>query len=150
MPFDGTDFQSQSMPDTGLFPLWSKHGCRNWLDSRLRRDGRRGYPPLADRDATVLQLLLDAKSLIEDPKNWTRGTYRSLRGRRCAIGALRAVAGSLKSPSPAWSAHQLLNKVARSRGFNSVEAMNDKSSHAAVLAAFDEAIALAQNTAMVG
>jgi hypothetical protein len=149
MPFDGTDFQRPSVPDTGLFPLWSKHGCRNWLETRLRRDGRVGDPSLADRDGTIMQLLLDAKSLIEDPKNWTRGTYRSFTGRHCAIGALRAVAGRLKSPSPAWSAHELLIKIARSRGFASVEAMNDKSSHAAVLAAFDEAIGLAQSAALV-
>jgi hypothetical protein len=148
MPFDGTDFQRPSVPDTGLFPLWSKHGCRNWFDIRFRREGRSGYP-LADRDATVIQLLLDAKGLIEDPKNWTRGTYRSLRGRHCAIGALRAVAGRLRSPSSAWSAHQLLIKVARSHGFASVEAMNDKSSHTAVLAAFDDAIGLAHSTALV-
>jgi hypothetical protein len=96
-----------------------------------------------------MQLLLDAKSLIEDPKNWTRGTYRSFTGRHRAIGALRAVAGRLRSPSPAWSAHELLIKIARSRGFASVEAMNDKSSHAAVLAAFDEAIGLAQSAALV-
>jgi hypothetical protein len=149
MPFDGTCFQRPSVPDTGLFPLWSRHGCRNWLETWFRWDGRVGDPSLADRDATVIQLLLDAKGLIEDPKNWTRGTYQSLRGRHCPIGALRAVAGRLRSPSPVWSAHQLLIKVARSHGFASVEAINDKSSHAAVLAAFDDAIGLAHSTALV-
>jgi hypothetical protein len=52
------------------------------------------------------------------------------------------------APSPAWSGHELLINIASSRGFASVEAMNDRSSHAAVLAAFDEAIALAQSAAL--
>jgi hypothetical protein len=122
--------------------------------SQLVRDttpprGQSGDPFLADRDATIIQLLLDTKSLIENPKNWTRGTYRSFTGRHCAIGALRVAAGRLKSPSPAWSAHELLIKAARSRGFASVEAMNDKSSHGGVLAAFDEAIALAHTAVLV-
>jgi hypothetical protein len=151
MPFDGTDFQAPTVLDTGVFPPWSKHGCRKWIEARFRRE-RRGInaevilraPSPSDRDAAIAQLLHDAKGLIEDPKNWTRGTYRSLSGRRCAVGALRAVAGRLKGPGPAWSAHELLIKVARSRGFSSVEAMNDRSSHAAVLEAFDEAIALAR------
>ena len=108
-------------------------------------------PPVpADRGATIIQLLQDAKGLIEDSRNWTRRAYRSFRGRHCAVGALRAVAGCLKGPSPAWSALELLIKVAESRGFESVEAMNDRSSHGAVLTAFDEAIALAQSAASAG
>jgi hypothetical protein len=86
--------------------------------------------------------------LIENPENWTRGTYATLFGRRCAVGALRAAASWLEGPSPAWSAHDLLIRVSRSRGFTSVEAMNDHSSHAEVLTAFDEAIAMAQSAAL--
>jgi hypothetical protein len=48
---------------------------------------------------------------------------------------------------PVWAAHGYLITVARSRGFTNVEAMNDRSSHAAVLRAFDEAIALAHTAA---
>jgi hypothetical protein len=155
MPFDGTDFQAPTALDTGLFPIWSKHSCRNWIEARFHW-GRRGdkgqvvlrvLPP-ADREATIILLLQHAKGLIEDPKNWTRGTYRSLSGRHCAVGALRAVAACLKSPSPAWSAHEFLIRVARLRGFTSVEAMNDHSSHAEVLGAFDEAIALAESATL--
>lgn len=155
MPFDGTDFELRTTLDTGLFPIWSKHGCRRWVETRLRREGRgKGTgallraPSPSDRDAAIVLLLQEARALIEDPKNWTQGTYRSFRGRYCAVGALRAVARRLSGPVPAWSAHELLINIARSRGFASVEAMNDRSSHAAVLALFDETIALAQSAVL--
>jgi hypothetical protein len=60
------------------------------------------------------------------------------------VGALRAAAKRLEDPSIAWSAHALLIDVARSRGFTNVETMNDRSSHAAVLAVFDQAIRTAE------
>jgi hypothetical protein len=152
MPFDGTDFRVPTALDTGLFPIWSEHGLRHWLRTRFRPQNREkavvmfhASPP--ERASAIVRLLQDAKGLIEDPEDWTRGTYRSLRGRRCAVGALRAAARHLNDPSPAWSAHELLIRVARSRGFTSVEAMNDRSSHAGVLAAFDEAIVLAHSAA---
>ena len=46
-------------------------------------------------------------------------------------------------PEIAWSAHRLLIQVARSRGFGSIEELNDRSSLREVLRAFDGAIALA-------
>jgi hypothetical protein len=149
MPFDGTDFRAPPALDTGIFPLWSKHGFRLWLKARFRPEARRVLPvglpapSPVDRDAAVAQLLRDARELIADPRSWTQRIYRSFRGRRCAVGALRAAASGLDDPSIAWSAHGLLIKIARSRGFTNVEAMNDRSSHAAVLRAFDEAIVLA-------
>ena len=149
MPFDGTDFRAPAALDTGIFPLWSKHGFRLWLKARFRQEERRTDPVAlrapspCERDVAVAQLLRDARSLIADPRDWTQRIYRSFRGRRCAVGALRAAASGLDDPSLAWSAHGLLIKIARSRGFTNVEAMNDRSSHAAVLRAFDEAIALA-------
>lgn len=149
MPFDGTDFRAPPALDTGIFPLWSKHGFRLWLKARFRPEDRKIVPvvlraPLhTERDEAVAQLLRDARDLVADPRNWTQRIYRSFRGRRCAVGALRAAASRLDDPSLAWSAHGLLIRIARSRGFTNVEAMNDRSSHAAVLRAFDEAIALA-------
>jgi hypothetical protein len=151
MPFDGTYFPAPTPSDTGLFPIWSRHGCRLWFKARLRRD-LRGAPsllraPLPDqRDLAVAELLREAKGLISDPENWTRRTYRSFGGQRCAVGALRAAAKQLDDPSLAWSAHALLIDVARSRGFTNVETMNDRSSHAVVLAAFDQAIRAAERT----
>jgi hypothetical protein len=150
MPFDGTYFPAPTPSDTGLFPIWSRHGCRLWFDARLRRsrlgDALLRAPMPADRGMEVAGLLREAKGMIGDPENWTRRTYRSFGGQRCAVGALRAAAKRLDDPSIAWSAHALLIDVARSRGFTNVETMNDRSSHAAVLAAFDQAIRTAERS----
>ncbi len=150
MPFDGTYFPATTPYDTGLFPLWSRHGCRLWFDTRLR--GKRATAPQmlraptpAERGLAVADVLRDAKDMIVDPKDWTRRTYRSLGGQRCAVGALRAAAKHLEDATIAWSAHALLIDVARSRGFTNVETMNDRSSHAAVMAAFDQAIRTAEH-----
>jgi hypothetical protein len=149
MPFDGTYFPATTPYDTGLFPLWSRHGCRLWFNTRLR--GKRSAAPTAlraptpaERGFAVADVLRDAKDMISDPKDWTRRTYRSFGGQRCAVGALRAATKRLGDPTIAWSAHALLIDVARSRGFTNVETMNDRSSHAAVMAAFDQAIRAAE------
>ena len=152
MPFDGTYFPAPTPYDTGLFPIWSRHGCRLWFETRLRRKKKcRADAVRAPTPATATLpspgLLRDAKGMIADPKNWTRRTYRSFGGQRCAVGALRAAAKRLDDPAIAWSAHALLINVARSRGFTNVETMNDRSSHAAVMAAFDQAIRTAERTA---
>ncbi|HEY2540970.1 MAG TPA: hypothetical protein VGI28_15965 [Stellaceae bacterium] len=149
MPFDGTYFPATTPYDTGLFPLWSRHGCRLWFHTRLR--GKKPAAPTAlraptpaERGLVVAEVLRDAKDMIADPKDWTRRTYRSFGGQRCAVGALRAATKRLADPTIAWSAHALLIDVARSRGFTNVETMNDRSSHAAVMAAFDQAIRAAE------
>ncbi len=154
MPFDGTEFRALTVPDTGLFPIWSKHGWRLWFETHLgvaeRNETARAFlraPSLPDRGAAIVRLLQDARGLIEDPGNWTKGNYRSFSGLRCAVGALRAAARRLNDPSLGWSAHALLITVAKSRGFATVEAMNDRSSHAAILGAFDEAIMAAPTAA---
>lgn len=149
MPFDGTYFPAPTPYDTGLFPIWSRHGCRLWFDARLRRK-KSVAPSLlraplpTERDLAVADLLRDAKALIDEPKNWTRRTYRSFGGQRCAVGALRAAAKRLNDPTIGWSAHALLINVARSRGFTNVETMNDRSPQAVVLSAFDQATAMAE------
>lgn len=152
MPFDGTYFPATTPYDTGLFPLWSRHGCRLWFRTRLHGKRRAAptmlrAPSQAERDLAVAELLRDAKDMVADPKDWTRRTYRSFGGQRCAVGALRAAAKRLDDPAVAWAAHALLIDVARSRGFTNVETMNDRSSHAAVMAAFDQAIRAAERTA---
>ncbi len=149
MPFDGTYFPAPTPYDTGLFPIWSRHGCRLWFDARLRRKKNLApsllrAPLPTERDLAVADLLRDAKALIDEPKNWTRRTYRSFGGQRCAVGALRAAAKRLNDPTIGWSAHALLINVARSRGFTNVETMNDRSPQAVVLSAFDQAIAMAE------
>jgi hypothetical protein len=37
MAFDGADYGVAVTLDTGLFPIWSKHGCRRWLETRFGR-----------------------------------------------------------------------------------------------------------------
>ncbi len=152
MPFDGTYFPATTPYDTGLFPLWSRQGYRLWYQTRLR--GKKAAAPTmlraptpAERGLAVADLLRDAKDMVADPKDWTRRTYRSFGGQRCAVGALRAAAKRLSDPTIAWSAHAMLIDVARSRGFTNVETMNDRSSHAAVMAAFDQAIRTAERGA---
>jgi hypothetical protein len=124
-----------------------------WFQARLR--GKKTAAPTmlraptpADRGLVVADLLRDARGLIADPKDWTRRTYRSFGGQRCAVGALRAAAKRLDDPTIAWAAHAMLIDVARSRGFTNVETMNDRSSHAAVMAAFDQAIRVAERGAV--
>ena len=152
MPFDGTYFPATTPYDTGLFPLWSRQGCRLWYQTRLH--GKKATAPTmlraptpAERGLAVADLLRDAKDTIVDPMDWTRRTYRSFGGQRCAVGALRAAAKRLNDPTIAWSAHAMLIYVARSRGFTNVETMNDRSSHAAVMGAFDQAIRTAERGA---
>jgi hypothetical protein len=148
MPFDGTDFFTKKMPETGLFPGWAEYGRNVLLKTRCRRERTAALHALArcDHAAAVAQLLQEAKTLIEDPRKWTQRRYWTFFGRRCAVGALRAAASGMIDPEIAWSAHRLLSQVARSRGFGSIEEMNDRSSHREVLRAFDNAIALAYGT----
>ena len=92
MPFDGTHFSAPPAIDTGIFPLWSKHGFRLWIKARFRPEGRvRARPEVlrapshGDRDAAVVQLLRDARMLIADPGDWTRAhlpvaAWAALRG----------------------------------------------------------------------
>ena len=123
--------------------LLKSHGG---ADGGAYRDSETCRIRLSERQLAVGDLLRDAKELINGPKDWTRRTYRSYGGQRCAVGALRAAAKRLNDPTVAWSAHALLIDVARSRGFTNVETMNDRSSHAAVLTAFDQAIRAAERT----
>ena len=152
MPFDGRDFDTPKVLDTGLFPIWTKQGRRIWVSARFRgkttgKTGEAGADFSSVRAAAVVRLLEDAKRLIEDRQTWAQRNYWRFSGRRCAIGALRAAAKSLDDPAIAWAAHAFLIKVARTRGFSSVEAINDRLSHTDVLRVFDKAIAAAQTEA---
>jgi hypothetical protein len=85
-------------------------------------------------------LLTVARALVADRKKWTRGKYETfIGGRRCAMGAICVAAAILRTSSVSVAIEDL-RTVALRRGFQSVEAMNDASSHALMLKAFDEAI----------
>jgi hypothetical protein len=151
MTFDCTEFRAPNPYETGIFPNLRAAGCHLWIRDRLwrARQARRGatarYPE--DHGAAVIQLLTDAKALITAPENWVQGAYRWFRGRRCAVAALGVAAKYVPDFGVVWSAHALLLKVADARRFSSVESMNDHSSHADVLRAFDEAIVIARSQA---
>jgi hypothetical protein len=145
MPFDNVEFPlgSASPPDRVSPPVrppgW--HHAIRGLAARLRRNLRPAAPePL---DVAVLRVLEEARGLIELREDWTRGTYESWRGERCAVGALRSAANFLDYASAGAAAQSLLTAVARRRGYTSIEAMNDRSRHDEILAAFDEALGAA-------
>ena len=145
MPFDGGEFP-RSPESLLLEPLSSgaapadPRAWRVW--ARLRAllpasPGGRECPPF---DSAVC-LLRAARALIEAEGDWTRGAYRTSDGKHCTVGALRKAAQGQYGRRVRHEAHGLLLGVARKRGFGSVERMNDSSTHAEVLAAFDAAIA---------
>jgi hypothetical protein len=138
MPFDGSGFIRAIPESMPLRPSWPAR-----LLSALRVRARLPSPPPVLDDA-VLRVLEEARGLIELREDWTQGTLETLRGARCAVGAVRIAADFLDYPAPGRVALSLLARVAASRGYASVEAMNDRSRHGQVLAAFDEAIEAAR------
>ena len=149
MPFDGKEFPgapNQSGTTGGVAMLWQRAKVfADKLSPRTRNlpaELRFPVPPNSPEDAPV-RLLTMGRALIADEGSWVRHCYETIGGRRCAVGALRAAArftGSVRLRE----AQIVLLSVARERGFADVETMNDKSSHAQVVSAFDEAIARAQ------
>jgi len=86
--------------------------------------------------------LEEARGLIEQREDWAQRTLETIRGERCAVGALRLAADFLNYLLAGRLAHDLLTNIAIERGFASVEAMNDYSRHEVVLSAFHTAIAV--------
>ncbi len=151
MPFDGGDFsQFQFSEPLPLVPVPLGLGAKlAWLWHLF--PGGRGVqsllPDQADQTTEIraAHLLRAARALIEFEETWTRGAYHTADGKRCAVGALRAAAQGRYGRGAGAEAHAFLLAVARWRGCDSVEKMNDKSTHAQVLAAFDAAIASAES-----
>ncbi len=138
MPFDGSEFLGKSSNPPGQGVWYS-----------LKRAARALVPlapprPDLTHDLLTVQLLTTARALIEDERNWIQHDYETRDGRYCAVGALRYAARFMSPPDPLIAASRLLLAVARERGFSKIEKMNDRSTHARVLSAFDEAIARAR------
>ncbi len=95
-------------------------------------------------DGAVLRVLEEARGLIAEREDWRQGSYETLRGERCAVGALRLAAEYLDYRVAGLVAQDMLTLIALSRGYRDIETMNDHSRHEAVLAAFDEAITAAR------
>ena len=120
MPFDGV-VEVEIVSEDQVFPsVWAPGGCL-WIRSLLQKWHRGKAPAVAFSEgahyAAVALLLEEAKFLIEDQERWLQGTYRWFRGRRCAIGALFAVAPKFGDVRVARSAHILLLKVSGARFF---------------------------------
>ncbi len=154
MPFDGSDF-SQAFKPAG--EPGSPAGSPGWLGAvkafseRALRISRvqflfTGNPPELLEPATA-HLLRRARAMIESEEKWVQGYYSTSDGRRCAMGALRAAARHSDPRRVRARAHHLLREVARERGFQSVEGMNDRCTHQQVLAAFDMAVRVSERPA---
>lgn len=149
MPFDGAEFLPQTLEPS--LPRLAK--SRSWwhrltaLVSRQDRITALLASPAPELGA--IRALTAARSLIENERDWVQGTFSTIGGRHCAMGALDAVTQRAAQRNARRLARGYLLDVANRRGFRSVPAMNDHSSHRDVLSAFDEAIAAARLEAAV-
>lgn len=147
MPFDGSEFVATPIQGTPAKPP-SRGALRVFrqLAASLRVRSRTlpfavpaGDPPPSP-DATTIQVLGLARSLIQDERRWIQRRYETLDGRRCAVGAVRAAVRLLGVRAGPVDPHHALLMIAVSRGFTDIEKMNDHSTHGQVVSAFDEAI----------
>ena len=151
MPFDGTEFSHALRSHV---PSPASSSTRTPLVAWLQRLflGDAGYAKLLYpgqpgrvSEMPAARLLIAARALIENEQAWVQGAYYTPDRKRCAVGALRAATqADWHGSGTKMEAHALLLAVASARGFDKVETMNDNSTHAEVLSAFDEAIARAQ------
>lgn len=145
MPFDGTAFISSppAIPEAVPHGLWQR--TRAAWERVVHRTRARALevpmPAAPTRESTLaLQTLVLARGLIADERGWVQRRYETRDGRRCAVGALRGAARMMRDPVPHGEAVSSLLAVAMSRGFTDIETMNDHSTHAQVVSAFDDAI----------
>jgi hypothetical protein len=160
MPFDGQDFKQITQLPQDAEP--ATPAAASVAQSTFRRLLGQGFWSLAatvvgkpvyayavpqrppeSPEVAAAQLLRSARSMIDREEMWVQGRYNARGGRHCAIGALRA-AGRFYHSETLRLAHALLHNVANGRGFDSVEKMNDASTHGQVMAAFGSAIASAE------
>lgn len=149
MPLDGTAFIHTSPTGGEAHPhaeapgIWSRTRAAGARLVRLNRV--RGFDEAAPTTRgpeaqRALQTLIFARSLIADQNAWVQRRYETRDGRRCAVGALRGAARLMDAARAHNTAASGLLSVAMSRGFTDIETMNDHSTHAEVVSAFDEAI----------
>jgi hypothetical protein len=153
VPFDGSDFSPSFQPTAealpGSAPGWAGT-VKAFLARALARSRAAPYlftgNPAELIEPSTAHLLRRARTLIEAEEKWVQGYYSTSDGRRCAMGALRAAARHSDPRRVRARAHHLLREVARDRGFQSVEGMNDRCTHQQVLTAFDLAIRAAERS----
>jgi hypothetical protein len=147
MPFDGSEFVATPVlsppakpPSRSPLQLLRQFGETLRARSRTLPFAVPTDDPAPSPDATTIQVLGLARSLIQDERHWIQRRYETLDGRRCAVGAVRAAVRLLGMRAGPVDPHHALLMVAVSRGFTDIEKMNDHSTHAQVVSAFDEAI----------
>jgi hypothetical protein len=146
MPFDGSEYCPGSAPAEAVLPSAAGNTWLRALAERLRARPLWAFTPGEIRpEVTPAHLLRAARALIGQEDRWVQGRYETLRGRRCAMGALQAAARVLRHPGAFDQARDYLRTEALIRGYSHVEKMNDRSTHAEVLAAFDRAIHRAES-----
>lgn len=103
---------------------------------------------------TTKEILIEAKNKISDPKKWTKRAYaRDVDGSHvgagepeavcwCSVGAIDAVLWQQDDESGAFN--KAFAVLLAQTSENCIIKMNDQSSHADVMAAFDAAIEAAQ------
>jgi hypothetical protein len=139
MPFDGAEFLREAVCPASSQIAWCSRFAANLGRALRTKLPRSSKEPI---DAAVLRVLEEARGLIEQREDWTQGTLETIRGKRCAVGALRLAADFLNYPAAGRVAHDLLTDIAIERGFASIEALNDHSRHETVLSVFETAIAV--------
>jgi hypothetical protein len=147
MPFDGSEFVATLVqsppakpPSRSPLRLLRQFGESLRARSRTLPFAVPADDPAPSPDASTLQVLGLARSLIQDERHWIQRRYETLDGRRCAVGAVRAAVRLLGMRAGPVDPHHALLMVAVSRGFTDIEKMNDHSTHSQVISAFDEAI----------
>lgn len=97
-----------------------------------------------------VQILLEARTLISDPKHWTQGNYYN-HGAYCAVGAVSHFARKRKNYRKnrtlavgllAKAVKKYLKQYFLQREIEFVTSYNDSRNHEEVLALFDKAIEL--------
>jgi hypothetical protein len=152
MPFDGKEFTYTDPSEPAALAFQSPAKTR-WMQAITLWSLATGvfgkqaftipaYSP-ENSEVAAVQLLRSARAMIEREEMWVQGRYNARGGRHCAVGALRAV-GRFYDGESLRLAHALLHNIAHSRGFDSVEKMNDASTHDQVLTAFTSAIVSAE------
>jgi hypothetical protein len=147
MPFDGacdTLLQTSDAAGSGSSGLrWFLRESLAIIFARVRIAplGRIAFGrPAVPSEMRAMNLLQSAKAIIALESDWAQGHYRTIDGRRCAVGALQAAAALVRDPIAFRIAKEMLREEAARVGYRSIESMNDNSNHTRVLAAFDAAI----------
>jgi hypothetical protein len=146
MPFDGLSCQeNQSLRRHCLLAAFRRAADALALAGSQTPFGRCFEGRFLPRsvEAAVPELPGAARDLISEDK-WANGRLRTRDGGFCALGAILQVSALGLGRRARQRALAHLRFVARQRGFWTVEMMNDASTHAEALAAFDEAVRLAE------